>query len=271
MTDSKSTSLKWLLLLAAVALSVFALGCSPQQGTLEFRANGEDFVREGFVSKDGWRIDFDTVEVTINELAGFQTDGQFQASSGTMPDGTQVGADDTFTIDLARGDADADPILVVALDAPVGHYDAISWAMVNDDGGQTIRLVGSAEKDNQTVAFNLSIDETYAYVCGEYVGDSRTGFVDEGTTDDLEMTFHFDHVFGDFETDAADDLNVGALGFAPLAALATDGTLDLTFSQLGSMLSQDDFTKLSTTLGTLGHVGEGHCFEATYGYTDTEG
>ena len=27
-------------------------------GTLQLRANGEDFVREGFVSKDGWESDF---------------------------------------------------------------------------------------------------------------------------------------------------------------------------------------------------------------------
>ncbi|WP_353736712.1 hypothetical protein [Moorena sp. SIO2C4] len=31
-------------------------------GKLQFRANGEDFVRQGFVSKDRWQISFDRVQ-----------------------------------------------------------------------------------------------------------------------------------------------------------------------------------------------------------------
>jgi len=30
-------------------------------GTLQFVANGEDFIRQGFTSKDGWNISFDEV------------------------------------------------------------------------------------------------------------------------------------------------------------------------------------------------------------------
>ncbi|MGB3613727.1 MAG: hypothetical protein WBA10_08035, partial [Elainellaceae cyanobacterium] len=42
-----------------------------QAGTLEFRANGEDFVRQGFVSKDGWQMDFDHLYVTLSELKAY--------------------------------------------------------------------------------------------------------------------------------------------------------------------------------------------------------
>ncbi|MBL7209270.1 MAG: DUF4382 domain-containing protein, partial [Dehalococcoidia bacterium] len=41
-----------------VAIIVFAscAGGGGTVGTLQFDANGEDFVRQGFVSKDGWSI-----------------------------------------------------------------------------------------------------------------------------------------------------------------------------------------------------------------------
>ena len=37
-------------------------------GTLELRANGEDFIRQGFTSKDGWQIEFDHVYTNIQDL-----------------------------------------------------------------------------------------------------------------------------------------------------------------------------------------------------------
>lgn len=44
-----------------------------QTGTLVLVDNGEDFIRQGFVSKDGWQIDFDHAYVTLNQEAiGFE-------------------------------------------------------------------------------------------------------------------------------------------------------------------------------------------------------
>lgn len=258
-------------IISLICLSMFLIGCAQESGTLEFRANGEDFVRQGFISKDGWQIQFDTVNVTVSDVAAYRTEGNFAPVTGEMPDGPSVATNDVHTIDLAAGDTDAEPILVKAVDAEVGHYDAISWSMVNGEDGNTIRLIGSAEKDDQLVNFDIQIEETYAYACGEYVGDERTGFITDGSTDDVEMTFHFDHVFGDFDAPADDYINVGALGFAPLAALATDGMLSTTFGELSNQLTGDEFATLADKLATLGHVGEGHCYEATNGYTDSEG
>ena len=40
-----------------------------EKGKLAIVANGEDLIREGFVSKDGWRIDFNKVYRISNRSA----------------------------------------------------------------------------------------------------------------------------------------------------------------------------------------------------------
>ena len=57
---------------------LFGCGATPEpipasvaeEGTLAFVANGEDFVRQGFISKDGWAINFDQVLVRANVIGG---------------------------------------------------------------------------------------------------------------------------------------------------------------------------------------------------------
>ena len=86
--------MKKLFLLASLSLLVptFLIGCASQEtlksststekGTLSLVANGEDFVRQGFVSKDGWRISFDHVYVTLADVAAYQTDPPFEPDAG---------------------------------------------------------------------------------------------------------------------------------------------------------------------------------------------
>ena len=50
---------------------------SGETGTLALVANGEDFVRQGFVTKDGWQIDFNHVYVTLDDVTAYQTDPPF--------------------------------------------------------------------------------------------------------------------------------------------------------------------------------------------------
>jgi len=78
-------------------------------------------------------------------------------------------------------------------------------------------------------------------------------------TADMEMTFHFDHIFGDAETPMDDGLNVSALGFEPFASVAEGGALDVDMAGLQAKLSAGDYQMLVDILPTLGHVGEGHC------------
>lgn len=243
-----------------------------ETGTLRFLANGEDFVRQGFTSKDGWAITFDHLYITLTDLTAYQTDPPYDATNGEEPEGVaQVADTGVFTVDLAEGDENADPIVVDTVVAPAGQYNALSWRIVpapeGDAQGYTLLLDGTAEKEGETIDFTLRIDTEYAYTCGEYVGDERKGILEAGGEANLEATFHFDHIFGDGEAAPDDSLNVGALGFDPLAAAATDGTLDASLADLESAMPAEAFSQLQSTLETLGHVGEGHCYEASGGYT----
>ncbi len=249
---------KWAVLVVALALtaSFLIVGCSDngdddntKMGTLEFKANGEDFVRQGFVSKDGWTITFDHVYITLSNITAYQTDPPYDAHQGGQIDGkAEVKLDGIYTVDLAEGDEVAAPIFVGDVsDAATGHYNSISWKMDRADSGPSagysLMMIGTAEKDGQVEEFSIKIDAVCVYSCGEYIGDERKGILSEGSTADLEMTFHFDHLFGDADIPADDELNLGALGFEALLAMPEGGGADMDMAELH-----------------LGHVGEGHCY-----------
>ena len=256
----QSIILAVLILLASALLA--GCGSKAEEGTLAFKANGEDFVRQGFVSKDGWAITFDHVYVNLAEITAYQSDPPYDPHAGGEVEAkTTVKPEGTFTVDLAEGDADAAPILVEAVeDAPAGHYNALSWKMTRASNGpaagSALVIVGEAEKEGDTVNFTLRIDDEYTYTCGEYVGDACKGYLEKDGTADLEMTFHFDHIFGDAETPMDDSLNVSALGFEPFSGYMV---IDLDMAGLQNSLSAEEYQMLVDVLPTLGHVGEGHC------------
>jgi hypothetical protein len=274
----------------AAALPTLLLACSPQtttdadpnaqsdaaedttvaaadgEGELTIRANGEDFVRQGFVTKDGWQVDFDHVYVTLTDITAYQTDPPFDAEAGGVPKATEtVVISETITVDLAEGDDSAEPIMVKSVEAPAGRYNAFSWQMMpapeGPAAGQTIWMQGTATKEGETIDFVMKLDPELAYVCGDFVGDERKGILEASATADLEATFHFDHLFGDGEAPADDDINTGALGFDPLAAIADGNTLDVDMAALEAQLTPEEYQTLMSILPSLGHVGEGHCEE----------
>ncbi|WP_421656293.1 DUF4382 domain-containing protein [Leptothermofonsia sp. ETS-13] len=235
-------------------------------GTLEIRANGEDFVRQGFTSKDGWKISFENVYTTLSNITAYQTEPPYDPQKDQdLKAKQQVKLDQTQTVDLAAGDERAEPVLVGEVNAPAGRYNALSWRMVKPaDGpakGYPLLLKGKATKDGKTVDFTLRIDQEMAFSCGDFVGDDRKGLLKPGDKADLEATFHFDHLFGDADVPMDDDLNKQALGFEPLAAIARNGKLDVDMAGLKQQLSLEDFKKLESIFPSLGHVGEGHCKE----------
>ncbi len=235
-----------------------------QVGTMQFKANGEDFIRQGFVSKDGWSLSFDHVYINFTEITGYQSDPPYDTEKGgEITAKTKIALQGAHTVDLAEGDNNAPPILVGEYkDAPAGHYNAISWKMTkaaeDPAKGYSLVVMGKAVKEGKTVNFTIKDEKEYKYTAGEYVGDERKGFIQGGDTADLEMTFHFDHIFGDAGTPADDELNTGAVGFEPFAALAKDGSLDIDMAGLKEKLSPADFEERQKMLPTLGHVGEGH-------------
>lgn len=235
-------------------------------GALTIRANGEDFVRQGFVTKDGWQVDFAHVYVTLTEITAYQTDPPFDAEAGGEPEATEtVVIAETMTVDLAAGDEAAEPIAVKTIEAPAGRYNAFAWKMVpaaaGPAAGQTIWIEGTAAKAEETVNFVMKLNPDLAFVCGDFVGDERKGILATAEAADLEATFHFDHLFGDGEAPPEDDINTGALGFEPLAAIADGNTLNVDMAALESQLSAADYQLLMEILPSLGHVGEGHCEE----------
>lgn len=233
-----------------------------QGETLTLVANGEDFIRQGFVSKDGWRINFNHAYVTLADAIAYQTNPSFNAEGEEeiKPIESVTLIDKDTTIDLAEGDENAPPIKVAEVNAPVGNYNAISWKLVNNqENTGSVVLDGTAVKDNETVKFVISLPVNSEYSCGEFVGDERKGILEAGKTAEIETTFHFDHIFGDAQTSLDDDLNIGALGFQPLATLAQNGELKINLATLEKTLNPEDYQKLMNNLNSLGHVGEGHC------------
>ncbi len=233
-------------------------------GTLKLRANGEDFVRKGFVSKDGWKVTFDQVYVNLAEVTAYQTDPPYKAETGGKPEATEkVIFAQTKTVDLAEGDETAETILFSEISAPPGQYNALSWKMPKaTDGpakGYSLLMTGTGTKDGQSIPFTIKIDQELEFTCGDFVGDERKGILQAGETADLEATFHFDHIFGDNSAAPDEEINTGALGFSPLAAIATAGKVEADMATLKDRLSPTDYQKFMAILPSLGHVGEGHC------------
>lgn len=238
------------------------LSASFAQGTLRFEANGEDFVRQGFESKDGWQISFDHVYVNLSSIRAYQTDPPFEAKSELTSASTMLGLAGNYVVDLAEGDENTNPIAVGATTAKEGFYNAISWQITPSGEGASIQLEGTALKADKSIRFVIATDQVFEYSCGTFIGDQRKGIVTSGNEAVTEMTFHFDHLFGDAELGTDDILNQGALGFEPFALLANDGLIELKNEQLRLQLETEEYRKLiEEILPNLGHVGEGHCFE----------
>ncbi|PZO42524.1 MAG: DUF4382 domain-containing protein [Shackletoniella antarctica] len=236
------------------------------RGTLVIRANGEDFVREGFTTKDGWEVQFDNVYVSLADITAAQTDPPFDPEAGgTLEAKAEVKVEGTQVVDLAEGDESADPVMVSEVEAPAGRFNALAWRMVPAESGPsegyTVWMQGTASKDGETLPFAIKVNEELAFTCGDFIGDERKGILAADEEADLEATFHFDHLFGDGGAPPDDSINTGALGFDPLAALATNGTLDVDSAALQAGLSEEDYTTFLAILPSLGHVGEGHCEE----------
>ncbi len=236
---------------AALATAFIPVGAMSQAiaGELTVFANGEELATEGFLApertRDGWELKFDHVFFTLSDITAMQTDPPYDAEVGGAPEASVTIGIDThgpLTIDLANVDSDG-RVRIGSSDAPEGHYSAVAWSVVPAPSGawegQSMVLIGTAMKEGRSVSFTLTSTNRHDYVCGEYVGDMRKGFLKDGGVADLELTFHLDHVFGREDKAATNPMNTGALGFD---AFASGGVQAIDLSGLH-----------------IGHVGEGHC------------
>lgn len=251
---------------AAVAVLVIQLGgllscrkdgprqeaaAAPAVGSVAFAANGEDFVRQGFVDKQGWNIRFENLYVNIVDPTAY------------TPEGTeQVVLRGAYWVDLAAGDENAGPVLLGTVDgAKAANYQSLRFSLKRAASGPyagfTIVMIGQAERNGRRVPFTVRLDEEMEFDGREgYVGEEIKGLLIAGGKTEVEMTFHFDHVFGDLEAGADDHINTGSVGFDFFHSFATDGAVDVSQQQLRSA---DGYRTLMEALWTLGHLGEGHC------------
>lgn len=221
-----------------------------EAGVLTFYASGEDLATEGFqaphLTKDGWALTFSHIFVTLSDITAYQTEPAYDPNQGGPISGkAQVTLPDDHTLDLVMNAQDDHRALVGAvMDAPAGHYNALSWKMTKATegilAGYSMVLTGTAEKDGETVPFQLYSAEERTYRCGEYIGDERKGLLSEQGAADLELTFHLDHIFGRADKPIDDPMNTQAPGFAPFA--------------------NNGKKQILTLQGLhIGHAGEGHC------------
>ena len=230
-------------LIAAALLGLAPLPLAA--GSLTLHASGEDLATAGFtaprLSKDGWALEFTRILVTLDRITAYQTEPPFMAD-GPAIDGAPLAFAGPVTVDLVAADA-ADLVELATVPAPPGHFNALAWALVPaPEGaaeGASLHIDGIARRDGQEVAFTLTTADALLHACGEYIGDTRKGFVTEGGAAELEITFHLDHLFGRADKPADDPMNLDAPGFDPFGsggahAISLDGL-------------------------HLGHVGEGHC------------
>jgi hypothetical protein len=244
----------FLSILLIASLFIFsASSCSkaPQgSGTIIFTANGEDFVREGFVEKNGWHVSFDKVYVNIVNPTAYNSEGLKSILKGA------------FFTDLAEGDKDADPIVVGKNEkVPHGNYQSLKFSIKRAKSGEfkgySIVITGTAKKGEETVNFTIKLDEEIDFDGKEgFVGDEVKGLLAENGETTVEMTFHFDHIFGDREAAADSHINTGSVGFDFFNAYTKDGVLDISQDKLKE---DADYPKLVKTFTSLGHLGEGHC------------
>ena len=234
---------------AALCVSVLGMSSPVLADQLRFQASGEDLATGGFVAprltKDGWALSFSHIQVTLGEVVAHQASPAFEPQAGgEITSQAQVALPGVVTIDLVT-QADGDDMVSVAeLPAPAGHYNALAWSMLpaldGKHAGDSLVLIGEAEKDGTRVAFHIASRDAVHHRCGEYVGDERKGFVTAGAPGEVEITLHLDHLFGRADKPADDPMNLDALGFAPFVG----GGERQAFSLNGLH---------------LGHVGEGHC------------
>ena len=149
------------IVLGSVVWSVFSqlyrhtTMAATAEGILILVANGEYFVRQDFVSKDGWEIEFDRLDVNLSDATAYSTEF-FEPQPGDTKKSVKyehrAQFDTAGAVDLAAGEADAEPITVSRAEVPLGFYNALSWGLSTAKpnsaiAGNTMVLEGRANKN----------------------------------------------------------------------------------------------------------------------------
>lgn len=247
----KNAILTLTIIVSILFLPIFT-GCSKEKkGTIVFTANGENFVRLGFIDKSGWKISFSNLFVNISNPVAYNKTEKLKAK-----------LKGEYFIDLAEGDENANPIITGKITGiKAGNYQSLKFSIKRArDGkykGYTIVMTGKAEKNGKIIPFTIKLDEEMEFDGREgYVGDELKGILEENASTDVEMTFHFDHIFGDIEAEKNDHINTGSVGFDFFYQFTENAKIDISQKE---MEDKEGYNTLIKAIWTLGHLGEGHC------------
>ncbi len=243
--------MKKYIIFIIIILSLFSC-LNKNKGTLKFFANGEDFVRQGFIDKDNWHISFDKLFINLSNITSYSTDGKTVELKGP------------YYLDLAQGDENAELILIdTKQKVQPANYQGLKFSITKAKTGKypdySIVMIGKAKKNKKTIDFIIKINEEIDWDCKEgYVGDVIKGIVEKDCIGDVETTFHFDHIFGDIEAESDDHINIGSVGFDYFAQFAKDGILEIDQKTLSEKTDKKKYEKFIKSIWGLGHCGEGH-------------
>jgi hypothetical protein len=232
--------------------TLLIISCSEKTGNLLFTANGEEFVVDGMISREGWEIQFENVLVNIISPEAYNPE---KPELKAVLEGSHL-------VDLKRGTSNR-PVVSVGIvpDAETGNYQSLKFSIKQMDSGKyagySIVLKGIAEKENVRIPFLIKLNEELTFDGREgYVGDSIKGILHSGKTADVEMTLHFDHLFGNIKMGADDHVNSRSPGFEFFLPYIKENKIDVDQNQ---MTGNRHFEKLIQGIESLGHLGEGHC------------
>lgn len=220
-------------------------------GHLNFMVNGEDFVNQGFTDKDGWEISFEKVLINLNGISAELVNSKHK-----------IDLAQSYSVNLKSSKGNLINI-ATKKNVPVGEYRRLSWKMTKMTEGQykgySLILSGTAKKESESIPFEIKLNEEVKWYCKDgYAGDVLKGFVEKGKSSEVEMTFHFDHIFGDINQKADDPLNMGAVGMKYFLQLAENKKLSITQQDLQEKTNKEQYNKFINSLRGIGHSGEQH-------------
>lgn len=250
LTKRKDIKMKYLIsTILLLYFSIFLSCTGKNNSTLVFFANGEEFIKDGFVSKDGWKLKFDTVIVNISNP--FAYNNNLSAS-----------LKGNFAINLVTNNNEAGLKRIGEVNMlGSGNYKSLKFGISKISSGEfkgySIILKGNASKDSINKTFLIKLNEEILFDGKEgYVGDIPRGILKSNDTANLELTFHFDHIFGDFNSPLTEHVNTGSVGFEFFNQFSSDSNIVISQDEL---LKDKNYKILVDGIKTLGHLGEGHC------------
>jgi len=242
------------VLLIVLSIAVFAFSCKSktpvERGNLRFVANGEGFVANGFSDRNGWKIAFTKVIVNLTDITVERRDGKKTVSlPGVFITDLKAGNDATVTVGEVKN-------------VKATEYRRLKWSIKKMNSGEyngfSIVLVGTAEKAGKKINFTIKLDEEITWDAKNgYSGEKVKGIVKKGQTGEVEMTFHWDHVFGDKTQAPTHHVNQGSVGFDYFVKFAKNNTVEITQAELKEK-GKDLYKKLINAIHNMGHSGEGH-------------